>query len=311
MTVAGASASLVITAEGTTTITYFAHDNAGNAETSHTLVVRIDKTPPRITATRSPQANAHGWNNSDVAVSFLCSDDLSGLAAGSPPSPVVIASEGAGQSASGNCSDVAGNSTSLTVSGINIDKTAPSIVATRDPAPNRYGWNNTDVTVTYRCADALSGVDNCSAAQVVTTEGAGQIRAGSVTDLAGNTASATLANINIDKTPPTLACNTTPNLLWPPNNKLVPVNTSIAFNDSLSGTFGFQLLSIDSNEADSGSSDIVGLNVGTSSTSGYLRATRLGSGSGRVYTFDYVGTDKAGNSARCTPIVIVPHDRGK
>ena len=310
MTVAGGTATLVVSAEGTTAITYFSRDNAGNTETAHTLVVRLDKTPPAITATRSPQPNPHGWNNTDVIVSFVCSDALSGLAAGSPPTPVSITGEGAGQSASGACSDVAGNSAAVSVNSINIDKTPPSIVATRAPQPNSAGWNNTDVTATFGCSDAVSGIDTCTPAQVVTTEGAGQLRTGIATDLAGNQASATVSNINIDKTPPTLTCAAKPNVLWPPNNKLVPVNIAVSLNDSLSGAAGFQLVGVSSNEPDSGAGDIIAWRIGTASTSGELRATRLGSGTGRIYSLPYSGFDKAGNAATCVSTVTVPHDQG-
>ena len=54
-TVAGASASIPITAEGATTVAYFAKDNAGNAEVERTLVVRIDKTAPTVTCTANPR----------------------------------------------------------------------------------------------------------------------------------------------------------------------------------------------------------------------------------------------------------------
>jgi hypothetical protein len=54
-TVSGASASVPVTAEGTTTITYSAKDNAGNVEAEKTLVVRIDKTAPTITCSASPR----------------------------------------------------------------------------------------------------------------------------------------------------------------------------------------------------------------------------------------------------------------
>jgi hypothetical protein len=37
---------VTINAEGSTTVTYFAIDNAGNAEIPRALTVRIDKTPP-------------------------------------------------------------------------------------------------------------------------------------------------------------------------------------------------------------------------------------------------------------------------
>jgi hypothetical protein len=41
-----------------------------------------------------------------------------------------------------------------------------------------------------------------------------------------------------------------------------------------------------------------------------LRATRLGSGSGRVYTLGVTCVDAFANSAASTVNVIVPHDQG-
>lgn len=52
--------SPVINTEGTTTVSYFATDNAGNQESpAKTLVVKIDKTPPTVSST-SPPNNATG-----------------------------------------------------------------------------------------------------------------------------------------------------------------------------------------------------------------------------------------------------------
>ena len=48
--VTGASASVTISSEGTTTVTFFATDNAGNHETAQTLTIRLDKTAPNIVA---------------------------------------------------------------------------------------------------------------------------------------------------------------------------------------------------------------------------------------------------------------------
>jgi probable HAF family extracellular repeat protein len=45
-TVQGSTASIAITTEGITTLSYFATDQAGNQEQAKTLVVRIDTTPP-------------------------------------------------------------------------------------------------------------------------------------------------------------------------------------------------------------------------------------------------------------------------
>jgi hypothetical protein len=54
-TVSGATASFTLSLEGVNTITFNATDNAGNAEASKTVVVRIDKTPPSGTLSLSPQ----------------------------------------------------------------------------------------------------------------------------------------------------------------------------------------------------------------------------------------------------------------
>jgi hypothetical protein len=46
----GSSAQLTISAQGSTTLTYFAVDNAGNAESPKTITVKLDKTPPALVA---------------------------------------------------------------------------------------------------------------------------------------------------------------------------------------------------------------------------------------------------------------------
>jgi hypothetical protein len=168
------------------------------------------------------------------------------------------------------------------------------------------------VPVAFQCSDALSGLAAGSppAPTVLSTDGANQSVGGLCADLAGNSASATVSGINIDKTPPVVSCSANPNSLWPPNHKLVPVNTAVTVSDRLSGAAGFTLVSVTSNEPDSGLGDIQGYVVGRPSTSGFLRATRLGSGTGRVYIFVYNGTDLAGNTTSCSTNVVVPHDQG-
>src|SRR5207249_524012 len=74
------------------------------------------------------------------------------------------------------------------------------------------GWYNADVTVSFGCADSLSGVMGCPASQTL-AEGATQSASGTATDAAGNSANASVIGINIDKTAPTLsgATTTSPN----------------------------------------------------------------------------------------------------
>jgi hypothetical protein len=167
-TVPGNTTTVTISTEGTTTLTYFGTDNAGNQEAPKTLTIQIDKTPPSIAGARSPAPNANGWNNTNVTVSFTCSDGLSGLVPGNPPAPTVLSAEGAGQSVVGTCMDVAGNSAAATVSGINIDKTPPVITASANPAtlwpPN---GKMVAVTVSGTMSDNLSGINPSTAAFAV------------------------------------------------------------------------------------------------------------------------------------------------
>jgi pimeloyl-ACP methyl ester carboxylesterase len=66
-TVAGESAEVVITAEGTTTLTYAAIDQAGNREAAKTVTVKPDKTPPTVTF-----AGNAGTYTVDQTVSITC-----------------------------------------------------------------------------------------------------------------------------------------------------------------------------------------------------------------------------------------------
>ncbi len=122
-------------------------------------VIGVDNDPPTITASASPAADSFGWNNTNVVVSFTCSDKTSGVA--SCPPPVTVSSEGANQVISGTATDRAGNKASTSVT-ISLDKTPPVIAASPAPPPNSFNWNNTPVTVTFNCSDALSGISNCS-----------------------------------------------------------------------------------------------------------------------------------------------------
>jgi RHS repeat-associated protein len=92
----------------------------------------------------------------------------------------------------------------LTIEIIGVDNDPPTIQATVSPAPNAAGWNNSNVTVSFTCGDATSGVATCPAPVTVTTEGANQTVSGTAVDAAGNTASTSVA-VSLDKTPPTLS----------------------------------------------------------------------------------------------------------
>ena len=118
-----------------------------------------------------------------------------------------VSTEGSGQSVAGTAVDVAGNSASFTVTGINIDKTAPTISGAPTTTANGAGWWKTDVTVHFTASDGGSGLASVTADQTVSTEGSGQSVTGTAIDNAGNSASFTISGINIDKTAPTTTCS--------------------------------------------------------------------------------------------------------
>lgn len=295
------------------------------------IVEDADTTPPTTTASVSSPPNAAGWYRQDVTITLSSVDEPGGSGVhaitysesldGGPTlvTTVEAASVQFTVSAEGittitfYASDNAGNvETSNPPLTIKLDKTPPTIAASRAPPPNQYGWNNSDVTVSFACADSLSGVASCGPSpQVVSSEGDNQSRVGTAVDVAGNVATLTVAGVSIDKTPPVMSCSAQPDVLWPPNDKLVDVLTSVVVTDALSGSAGFQLEALTSNEPAGESPFMLGWQIGAASTSGQLRAERLGQGTGRVYTFTYLGFDRAGNEAVCAPVVTVPHDKGK
>jgi len=179
--------------------------------------VKIDKTNPIATASALPAPNANGWNNTDVTVSFTGTDNLSGIANCSLP--VTLSNEGAGQSASGICTDNAGNISDPVSMTINIDKTPPQITGSATAGGNPYTadtWTKLDVVVSFTCAEAgpvQSGIaTNTVAGSTVNTETAGETvnSTGACADKAGNTAPAgTFGPVKIDKTPPQITGSAT------------------------------------------------------------------------------------------------------
>ena len=234
--VVSASVSETVSTEGANqSATGTCEDTSGNTASDTQTGINIDKTKPSASASRTPAANAFGWNNSDVTVSFSGTDALSGI---DFCSAAQTFGEGAGQSASGTCTDKAGNvSDPAVVLNINVDKTAPTISGAPDRAPNANGWYNADVTVSFTCNDALSGVNTCTA-PVTLGEGAVQSVTGSVTDKAGNTASFTVSGLNIDNTAPSITWNGGPAADGVYDFGFVPAAPTCSASDALSGPDG-------------------------------------------------------------------------
>ena len=116
----------------------------------------------------------------------------------------------------------------------------------------------------------------------------------------------------IDSTPPTVTVTADPNVLWPPNHKMVEVTVTVVASDAVDPAPVSQIVSVSSNQPIEGTGDgdaapdweITGpltLN---------LRAERSG-GQARIYTITIVTSDFGGNLTTSTVEVTVPNSRGK
>ena len=210
------------------------------------------------------------------------------------------------------------------------DSTEPTLSVGHTRA-NANGWNNTSpVTLNVSASDSGSGLAGAPTCKDGTTDltltagstagtwtasvsGAGTHSINcSVGDKAGNSKSAT-DTVELDTTAPSVSsCSVTPSKLSTSanNHKLVTITATVKFTDSGSEPDGFTLVSVTSNQKDSGlakddvPNDIQGWTTGTDDTSGQLRAERYGSD--RIYTLIYQGKDKAGNTKNCQATVRVP-----
>ncbi len=178
-----------VTAQGATNATFFAIDGDALAEKPRSVTVRIDKTPPVITATLSPPPNGFGWNRTPVTVSFDCRDALSGVA--SCTGPTTITMEGAGQTIRGTAVDQALNSASTTAT-VNLDMTPPQVAYS-----GNLGSYTVDQSVSISCSatDNLSGVASNGCVPIVGPAYSFNVGDNTVsftaTDFAGNSATAT------------------------------------------------------------------------------------------------------------------------
>ncbi|SDO53878.1 Lecithin:cholesterol acyltransferase [Paenibacillus sp. yr247] len=202
-----------ITTEGVHLLKFYSTDKAGNYEGAQEQKIQIDKSKPIITAQVVPSPNTAGWNNSDVQLKFTAVDNLSGIA--NVTLDEVVSTEGANQTFTGGAMDVAGNSSSTSIT-LNIDKTAPKTTLALQGQQGNNDWYTSDVTVTLSAIDNLSGVsyteysfDNgvtwtkYSSPIIVTAEQINTISYRSV-DIAGNVEQIQQNTIKIDKTPPVI-----------------------------------------------------------------------------------------------------------
>ncbi|MHC4395065.1 MAG: right-handed parallel beta-helix repeat-containing protein [Planctomycetota bacterium] len=141
-----------------------------------------------------------------------------------------------------------------------------------------------------------------------------------VTDSFGETDEDEVAIVVQDTTPPEFTLSVTPNMLWPPNHKIVQITPSWTVSDNCDDSPTVTLVSITMNEGeetntydpqydntlgDGHTTDDIQIIDGNI----YLRAERSGTGTGRIYTITYQAIDDSGNVTVDSATITVPHDQ--
>ena len=206
---------------GDTTVTCSVTD-AGGLDDEDSFVVRVrDTSSPVATVGTVEGAGAEGWynvasNDGEAGVrvdvtaadlvgvtSLACIDNGADVGPLSPTGDSFVVGDGTHALAC-TATDGAGNTASAETQ-VDVDQTAPSIVASTAPAPGPSGWWHAATgapTVTFTCADTGSGLVSCSAPSAL-GEGADQAALGTAVDAAGNASSASATGLDVDLTPPT------------------------------------------------------------------------------------------------------------
>jgi hypothetical protein len=166
----------------------------------------------------------------------------------------------------------------------------------------------------YSWTDALNNEIATGPTPAVTLPLGTHILTLTVDDGQGGTDTDTVEITVQDTTAPTISkVGASPDTLWSPNHKMVPVAVSVSATDVCDPSVSCEIISVTSNEP------LDGLGDGNTSPDWIitgaltvsLRAERSGKGTGRVYTVTVECTDHSGNSSTKPVIVSVPHSQGK
>lgn len=182
-----------------------------------------------------------------------------------------------------------------------IDKTPPEVTAFPDRTTDHNGWYNHPVTISFSGVDTLSGILSCpNPTNYSNSEDIDALVSGNCMDQAGNIGSA-FFSFQYDATPPEVAIQANPNIIWPPNGKIVDVRIVGSAVDKYLGQTIF------------GVEDEYGLiepQILNFEQTIQLEAGRDGSDlDGRVYIIKVVAEDSAGNKTEKQVQIVVPHDQ--
>jgi hypothetical protein len=159
---------------------------------------------PVITPTISGTLGSNGWYTSNVTVSWSVTDPDVLITGTSGCDVSTLTADTGGTSRTCSAENSSGVSLSATVT-IKIDKTPPQATgASPERGPDRNGWYNHAVSISFGGGDAMSGIDSCSSVTYSGPDGGGASTSGACRDRAGNTSGSLAFGLQYDATPPTV-----------------------------------------------------------------------------------------------------------
>jgi hypothetical protein len=122
-----------------------------------------DITPPEAAPTQSPAANGHGWNNTDVTVTWDWVDLGVGIDEAKCTESSTSSGEGLQLELNATCTDLSGNEGSSSYK-VNVDKTGPGVNWTGGiNGGDSFYFGSVPAAPTCQATDALSGLaDDCA-----------------------------------------------------------------------------------------------------------------------------------------------------
>jgi hypothetical protein len=183
-------------------------DAAGNTNNGmNSAAYMIDKTGPSAILSATGTPGTHGWFTSNVTISTLGSDGISG--------PVTCTSdqsqtdETTGAVFNGRCTNQAGLRTDADPLTVKLDKTGPVAALTPSGQQGDNGWFTGNVTIKTKGSDDISSPVSCTDDQTQTDETKGTEFNGSCTNDAGLSTDASPMTVKLDKTGPSASLSAT------------------------------------------------------------------------------------------------------
>jgi len=179
-------------------------DHAGNSASPPPLAFRYDATAPVTSIAPGRAADANGWYNHALRISWAGSDPTSGV---NSCTSVLYSGPDAGSGArTGGCTDEAGNSSPPSTFRFHYDGTAPGGlgVAPARP-PDHDGWYNHPLAIRWFASDVLAGIASCTSLTYGGPDETGGRLSGICTDRAGNRSATLPFALRYDEDAPSLA----------------------------------------------------------------------------------------------------------